>query len=425
MLLDHATRPADPTDLTEQRRNIIFCILIVATLLKSAWTSYSTGYIDTPLFANYGKLTAENGLAWMYANQNIVFNHTPFTGILCALIHEIAGGDRFTFGLIFRFITIAADVVAIVGLVQLGRSHCKIPWWSIAALAASPVSMMVSGYHGNVDPIMTAFLVLGVWAAACRQPILCGVWFALSCNIKVVPLMLVPAFFLYWYAIDRKLALRWVAGFAGVMLAGFAIPFIESPEAMPKNVMGYGGLWGSWGVSYWLRETGVEAFQKLSFKDFNPSQEAVMRVLKFAIIGLVLHTSWMRRARTSATDFIETISRCWIILFVFAPSGSPQYMVWFAPFVAITVPRWSIVFLVTSTIYDAVCYGSTANTPFPWEYGQPKGADSVRYSLLYSNVPWLAFLACYVWVVRNDWMTWLQNRKDQKTVIPPETPVAT
>ena len=32
--------------------------------------------------------------------------------------------------------------------------------WAAVMLAASPVSLMVSGYHGNTDPVMVMFLFL-------------------------------------------------------------------------------------------------------------------------------------------------------------------------------------------------------------------------------------------------------------------------
>ena len=30
------------------------------------------------------------------------------------------------------------------------------PWWTLILFAASPVSLMISGFHGNVDPVMVA-----------------------------------------------------------------------------------------------------------------------------------------------------------------------------------------------------------------------------------------------------------------------------
>lgn len=403
---------ASPRAISKQK--VILVALAVATLLKVTWATMSVGHLDTRLFAHFGKLVSEHGVAWMYECKTVIFNHPPLIAVLCGAIHWIAGDDPFLFGSIFRAVTSAADVVALLALLRVAQRECQTPWWSLAALAASPVSIMVSGFHGNVDPIMTAFLVLAAVAAVKKQPAWCGLWFALSCNSKVVALMLTPAFFLYWMALDRRGALRWTATFAGVMGLGLMVPLIQTPAAFFKNVMGYGGLWGSWGVTFWLRESGLEAYQKMTFTGFNPAQETVMRLLKALIIGLVLLTTWTRRKLAGASDFFETLARCWIILFVVAPSGSPQYMVWFAPFVAVFIPRWSIALAIASSIYVAVTYGSMATSSFPWIYSRPTGAESVRYYLIYGNVPWAVFLACFAWLLRKDWL----KRAEGKMALP-------
>ena len=47
---------------------------------------------------------------------------------------------------------------------------------------------MVSGFHGNIDPIMVTFLFFAAVAVVKDRPVLCGVMYAVACNIKIVPL---------------------------------------------------------------------------------------------------------------------------------------------------------------------------------------------------------------------------------------------
>ena len=57
---------------------------------------------------------------------------------------------------------------------------------------------MVSGFHGNTDPIMVLFLVLAAFAAVRHRPVRCGIFLALSCQIKIIPVLLVPVFLFFW-----------------------------------------------------------------------------------------------------------------------------------------------------------------------------------------------------------------------------------
>ena len=92
------------------------------------------------------------------------------------------------------FPALSADLVVVFALLGLGKRepHLHIPTWGLILLAVSPVSLMVSGFHGNTDSVMAMFLVLAAWQCVRNQPIWCGILFALSCQIKVVPLLCLP-----------------------------------------------------------------------------------------------------------------------------------------------------------------------------------------------------------------------------------------
>src|SRR5438105_13800388 len=74
-----------------------------------------------------------------------------------------------------------------------------IPTWALALFALSPVSLMVSGFHGNTDPVMVLLLVCAVWMCLRNRPVLAGLFFAFGCQIKFVRLLFLPAFFFSWF----------------------------------------------------------------------------------------------------------------------------------------------------------------------------------------------------------------------------------
>src|SRR5947208_1857864 len=62
--------------------------------------------------------------------------------------------------------------------------------WALLIFALSPVSVMVTGFHGNTDPVMVLFLVAAAHGVIKQRPVWCGLLFALSCQVKVAPLLL-------------------------------------------------------------------------------------------------------------------------------------------------------------------------------------------------------------------------------------------
>ena len=117
----------------------------------------------------------------------------------------------------------------------------------------------------------------------------------------------------------------------------WAEPLTKFPGLFAKNVLSYGSYWGIWGVTYWLRLTGLPEFSRVSFYDLSLPQNLVVGALKLIIIAAVLLIAWRRR-NLGGTGLIGSIACAWMIFFVLSPGISAQYMVWLAPFVLILAP---------------------------------------------------------------------------------------
>ena len=144
------------------------------------------------------------------------------------------------------------------------RTHaCAFRHGLFCLFALSPVSLMISGFHGNTDPVMVMFLVLSAIAVLRNKPILSGLLLALSCQIKVIPLLFLPAFFFFWFARGRVLS--FLLPFTAITLLLWSEPLTKFPILFLGNVLSYGSFWGIWGITYWLRLTGLSQFAVVSF----------------------------------------------------------------------------------------------------------------------------------------------------------------
>lgn len=200
-------RHADPL------RKWIFVAAGVALVLKLLIASSTFGTNDVESFYHFGRTLSDHGLLWTYTNQQLnpvvthegmqwiyshetAFNHPPLVAYFLRFIYRLDHlswfeQNKIGFPLLLRLPGILADFVVIL-LLAGWQKQLRLPSWSLLLLALSPVSLMVTGFHGNTDPVMVMFLVLAVLMCVRGSPALCGIALALSCQIKIIPLLLLP-----------------------------------------------------------------------------------------------------------------------------------------------------------------------------------------------------------------------------------------
>jgi hypothetical protein len=355
--------------------------------------AYNTiGTNDAVFFYGFAKVLNEHGLEWTYAHSRY-FNHPPLTayflrGIFSLIEQKWCQDLGIHFPFLLRLPGIIADFLAVLVLLQFRKSNIVIPNWALALFTLSPVSLMVSGFHGNTDPVMILLLVCAVWMSLRNQPTLCGLFFALSCQIKIVPLLLLPAFGFFWLSQHRSRGFLITGGLTTVIL--WIQPLLNFPILFAKNVLAYGSYWGIWGITYLVRFTGLPQFDRISFFDLELGQSIIMTVLKLIIGSAAIWLAWKnRQARGRA--FVESLAWTWLIFFVFAPGVCPQYLIWFAPFVLVLSPTLYTAILVASSIFLFAFYNITSGG-LPWNVALAMD-EGMQHWTVWSLFPWLVIVA--------------------------------
>ncbi len=459
-----------------QPKRIILLAALIALVAKLYCAGTTTGTNDTVFFYGFGKRINENGLAHTYKTVTI-FNHTPLVGYYSALLQRIEPGTQMKMELLpflLRLPGIIADFLAVFVLFRIRAITGGPPWWAIGVFVLSPVAFMVSGFHGNVDSVLALLLLVAAWLALENKPALCGVALGLACNVKVAPLLLGPVFAAWWWyrgawrprSVIRLAALLllsfcvlcfgllwrlhvgdtadvlsadgivylsvlllypvvaiclWRSGGIGsfllcallVTLAGWSSALFGAPREFLGNVLGYQGYWGIWGVSWCLKQTGADVFQKVGFEQLTSAQMLVMAVCKWGIIAGVIVISWLRR-KADALGLFTTLAWVWALFFVCAAGVAPQYFVWLAPFLLVATPRWSAAVTAAASVFLFVFYNVTANvrtdrvqivggdpwTPpwvKPWDLAR---SDNPHIALWgpWQMLPWIVLIGCLVWL---------------------------
>ncbi len=374
------------------RAIFIVALALIAMTLKLAIAYNTIGTNDAVTFYGFAKVLNEHGLRWTYEHSRY-FNHPPLTayflrGIFVLTEQPLAQDLGIHFPFLLRLPGIIADLLTVLVLLQFRKLNLAIPTWALGLFAISPVSLMVSGFHGNTDSVMVLLLVCAVWMCLRNQPALAGLFFALSCQIKIAPLLLLPAFVLFWWSQNRSRDFLIVGAITTCVL--WVQPLLNFPGLFAKNVLGYGSYWGMWGITYLFRATGAKEFSRVSFIDLDPGQTLIMTILKMIIIAVVVWIAWQNR-NSRGRSFVNSLAYAWLAFFVFAPGVCPQYLVWLAPFILMLSPSFYTAVVISSSVFLFVFYNVTSGG-LPWSVAI--STDELRESWIpLSLFPWLTLIA--------------------------------
>ena len=378
----------------------IFGAAGIAFITKLLIALNTFGSNDVAALYIFARSLHDHGLEWTYRNgvpwgTNLpVFNHPPLTAYYLELIDALSRDEFFrSYGLTFPFLLrlpgIIADlVVALVALRISTAAELRLPTWALILFALSPVSVMVSGFHGNTDPVMLMFLVVAVYMGLRGRPILCGIFFALSCQVKIIPLLLFPILFFFWLA--RQSAVQFVISSLLISVAMWSQPLFMFPALFARNVLAYGSQWGGWGLTYWLRLTHYAQFDVIGFVNLPPAATFVATLLKATIALAILVIGWRRRD-LGAPAMIRSIGYAWLVFFALSPGFCAYYLVWLAPFILFLLPPLYAWLTAASSLFLFIFYNTLADG-FPWHIAVGKFSDPSRFNLI---MPW----ALWAWAI--------------------------
>ena len=412
------TRRMNPN--RDLRATCIIALALVALTLKLAIAYNTIGTNDAVVFYGFAKVLSQHSLEWTYQHSRY-FNHPPLTAYYLRGIYALTEqrwcqdiGIHFPF--LLRLPGIIADFLVVVVLLRISKSDLSIPTWALALFVLSPVSLMVAGFHGNTDPVMVLLLVCAVWMCLRNRPTLAGLFFALSCQIKIVPLLFLPAFVFFW--VSQKKSRDFLISGAITTCVLWLEPLMNFPVLFAKNVLAYGSYWGLWGITYLFRATGWPEFSRLSFFDLEPAQNIIITFLKVIIVGAAFWIAWQHRhARGRA--FVESLAYTWLVFFVFAPGVCPQYLIWLAPFILILSPMFYTGVLTASSIFLFAFYNITSGG-LPWKVALAMD-DSEQHWTAWSLLPWLVITAGSIALWRKTVNRELDLRSLQPEKLPAET----
>jgi uncharacterized membrane protein len=271
-------------------------------------------------------------------------NHPPFALTLLCTWGGLRRVSGLPLGIWIRLTCALADLLTLWLVWRIAGENRL----SLVVVASAPVAIMISGFHGNTDPIMMGLVILATYLMTQRRsPWIAGAAFALACSVKVWPLVFAPAFLLSAATTRRRVA--FCVSFM-VVATVVAMPwFLSAPHLILERVFGYGSFAGWWGIPYFL-----------------PTATYVLKPLVFACVLAV--TVFMHRRAYSL------FAQCAMVTFVFlflTPGFGPQYLAWVVPWTVAAGWRSAALFHVFAGLFVFSMYTAWSQG-FPWTFANAR-----------------------------------------------------
>ncbi|HVY95128.1 MAG TPA: glycosyltransferase 87 family protein, partial [Bryobacteraceae bacterium] len=292
-------------------------------------------------------------------------NHPPSMLHFLSALLRLSDFTRLPFHFWLRFSGILADVGSLWLVWRiLGE------WTALLLIAISPMNVLISGFHGNTDPVMIFFVLLAVWLAGYRDRTLPGgAAFGLAFCIKITPVIAAPVL-LFWLADWRRRA-KFFGAAAAVAIAAWSPYLFDDPNAVMHQVFGYRSSYGLWGVSWLLRRLAVAWPATWRVNLIYSETGSVLVLIDVAILAFA-----MNRMRKRPSLYAQ-VGMVFLFFFVFTGGFAVQYLAWLTPWIAELGAVPVALFVATGSVFLVVVYNYwTLGAPwylaiaYPWNTHQ-------------------------------------------------------
>ena len=314
-----------------------FSLFLIGSLARLVLSLQPQSSPDAATWRLFAESILHHGLYETYTTYSStpLFNHPPLAGLAAAGLLVVANTFSLPFSIALRLAASCADIATSLLLVLIGERlslNRTNGWWLCACYSIGLCQIVISGVHGNTDPFYTFFLVACVGLIDLyRRPFWAGIAFACALNVKLIPLMFLPAL---------VVVVRGGVGRAkfitGLLLGGLplVVAIFAFGHAFTANVFGYspapGFLWGPQFLSV-LTDNSVQAALDL----------AALSRFAVGIIALIVALLAMRRKGMSALD-VATLVSC--LFTVLSPVFALQYLLLPTSFVVLLSRRLGLLY---------------------------------------------------------------------------------
>ena len=226
-----------------RERLVLSLILAFGLLLRLIVAVSFWGSRDVTLQIYHGERILEGRAAWT--------SKLPIAYFLPPLMQSVARHTAVPDYVAQKIPAIAGDMLAAILLIQIARRRrSEKPWIWAGVYLLNPLTVMLSAYHGNVDPLMAALILWALYLRWRERPVAAGTAFGLAVAMKPTAILALPVLLL---PLARRGNVR-VAAAAILVPAAICLPFVLREPTFCRFLATYSAPFGSWGISLLTRQ---------------------------------------------------------------------------------------------------------------------------------------------------------------------------
>lgn len=384
---DDPPATGSPAARLARSRRLVLVVALITFSLKLVVAARTYGTNDIRHWTDFVNGVAERGPVGVYGIDfpRSFYNHPPVIGYFLWLV-DLARQHGVSIGFSIRSVASLTDVGSALLVLEILRRRRSLreATWAACLVGVSPVLFIISGFHGNTDPIFVFFTLLALYLLADRDhPLAGGLSMGIAIGIKIVPVVAVPTLLVLALSRGRRDVLRFGGGFAAAVAVTWLPALIAEGRAVKEHVLGYAGS----GISQWgLIQIG-HVFGDPGWANFLTDSGRFPIVLLCAAVPAAL--TWRRPEMVAEGIGLSLVS----FLFL-SPAFGCQYLVWAVAGAYLLNFGWATVYnlgagLVLFKIYTRWAHG------FPWyhaDYWGLKGVELVGALLLWGCLGILSVL---------------------------------
>ena len=367
---------------------LIMAVVVLALKVLVAMRTYGTEDIRTwAAFADGVKDRGPVGIYGINFRQlnGGLYNHPPLVGYYLEVVNALAGWGV-PLKVTIRVVSSIADVVSSLVIFEILRRRTSLGRATLSGIlvTASPVLFLISGYHGNTDPLFLMLVLLGGYLVVDKRMGLLGsAAFGLAIGVKLVPVIVLPTIAVYLIIHRRELLARAAAGFGFVVVVSWLPAVLGEWGALERNVFGYSGIaYRPWGLVHFADTLGWSSAASFII---GPGKDIVLVVCALAPAVLV----WRRPQLVG-----ESICLSLVLFLVLSNAFGVQYLAW-ALAAAYLLDVWSAtLYNILGGIFLFEVYDKW-NNGFPWS-GVAAGQTFTAPELAGAALVWASLVVVLV-----------------------------
>jgi 4-amino-4-deoxy-L-arabinose transferase-like glycosyltransferase len=342
-------------------RLIVILSAAVATFLKLQIAARTVGTNDVGTWGVFAEGVRHYGPVGIYGHHFRVslYNHGPLAGWLLLAINWLLDHHVTSFQFLIRVPACLADFVTVLLVFELVRLARPVREAAVSAVLVtwSPVLFVISGFHGNTDPLFVMFALLSVYLLVVRRwALAAGASFGIAVSIKLVPIVLAPVLLVLLVRLGRRRVAAFAGGGAIVFFVLWLPVVVSRWHAFREQVLAYNGSTiRQWGLSQFL--TWAHLADTAGWLA-GPGRFLILLLSGLAAAAVV----WRR-----PDAWVPAVGLSFVLFLLLSPAFGMQYLAWALAGAYLIDTRAATGYNVAASAFALVVYSDWAGEP-PWHW---------------------------------------------------------